>query len=154
MAEEEAEGDGMAEGEAVCSVVVSGRIVSSEVVSSFAGCVRAGGSDRSAGVSWGSNAMDNAIPATPETTAVASAHAGASTITSITRSHPSVRSLRRSHRSTANAHRSTADTTNRATLCHQIIGTYYVTRIFTKEDSRMPDGKIADSPHPDTGGIT
>jgi hypothetical protein len=37
VAENEAEGDGIAEGEAVCSVVVLGRIVTSEVVSNFAG---------------------------------------------------------------------------------------------------------------------
>jgi hypothetical protein len=50
-AEKEAEGDGMAEGEALCSVVVSGRMVSSEVVLIFAGSVRSGGSDRPAGAS-------------------------------------------------------------------------------------------------------
>jgi hypothetical protein len=37
VAEEEAEGDGMAKGEAVCSVIVSGKMVSSDVVSRFAG---------------------------------------------------------------------------------------------------------------------
>ena len=72
--------------------------------------------------------MDNAIPAIAETTAVVYAHAGASTITSITRIHQRVRSLRRSDRSTANAHRSTADTTKSAAPCHEIIGTSYVTR--------------------------
>jgi hypothetical protein len=128
VAEEELEGDGMAEGEAVRSVVVLGRTVASEVVSSFAGSVRAGGSDWPAGASWGSKVMDNAIAAIAESTAVASAHAGTSTTISIRRRPPRVRSLRGSHKRTANAHRSTANTTNSAARCHQIIGTSYVTR--------------------------
>ena len=41
----------MVEGEAVCSVAVSGRLVSSEVVLILADSVRSGGSDRPAGAS-------------------------------------------------------------------------------------------------------
>jgi hypothetical protein len=52
VAEKEAEGDGIAEGEAVCSVVVLGRIVTLEVVSSFAGsCAPAARTGSDAGVS-------------------------------------------------------------------------------------------------------
>ena len=106
---------GAADGDAVWSVIVSG-LVPSEVVSGYAGSARAGASDWLACAPLGSNAIDNAIPATAETTAVASAHAGTSTIMSITHNHPCVRSLRGSHRSTANAHRSTANKTNSAAV--------------------------------------
>ena len=128
VAEEEAEEDGAADGEAVWSVVVSATVVSSEGILGSAGSVRAGGSDRRAGASLGSNAMDNAIPTTADTISVVSAHAGASMTISITRSHPRVRSLRGSHRTTANAHRSKANTINRAALCHQIIHKSYAIR--------------------------
>jgi hypothetical protein len=117
------EGDGVAVGEAVGaaegvgegvplrSVVVSEPLRSAEVLSSrssSAGSVCAGGSS-------GLVAEATANPTPAEITVVARAHAGASTTTTITRSHPPIRSWRRSHRSTANAPRIKANAANSAT---------------------------------------
>jgi hypothetical protein len=125
-AEGEADGDGAADGDAVpSSVVVSGGwAVPSEVFFGSVGSVRAGdGSDGPTGASSGSSAVSSANAAAAETTATPSAHTGASTATSTTRSHLLLLLLvgvcswtRRSHRSKANAHRSKANATNSTAL--------------------------------------
>ena len=124
-AEGEADGDGVADEDAVPSpgeVGSGGWVVSSEVVFGSAGSVRAGGaSDGPTGASLGSSAVSSANAATAETITAPSAHTGASTATSTTRNHllllVGVRSWRRRfHRRTANAHRSTANAPNSAAL--------------------------------------
>ena len=108
----EAEGvkEGVAEGDALLTVVFSEPLRSAEVFStSFsAGSVFAGGSS-------GLSAEVNVNPIPAEITVAARAHAGASTATAITRSHPRIRPRRRSHRSTANAPRIKANAANSAT---------------------------------------
>ena len=111
--------DAVADGDDVRSVIVSVPDPS-EVVSGSARSVRTGASS-------GSSVVTNAVAATAETAAAPSAHAGASTTTSNTRSHPRVRSSRRSDRSTANAHRSKANATNSAAEGHQTIRISYAT---------------------------
>jgi hypothetical protein len=81
-------------------VTVSGSVFS-EVVSGFAGSIRAG-------LSWGSSAVITTDVISAVASAAASANDGASTPTSNTRSQPYVRSSRKSHVSTANAHTSKA----------------------------------------------
>jgi hypothetical protein len=109
----------VAEGVAVSSVVVSGKVVlSSEVVSRSVRSVRTGASP-------GSSAVANAIAAIAEITTVPSAHVGASTATNITCSRPRARSSRRSDRSTPNAHRSMANATNNPTVVTSIRPTSY-----------------------------
>lgn len=111
MGEAEAVEEGVAEGDAVLSVVVSEPLRSAEVFSTScsAGSVFAGG--------WsGLSAEANVNPTPAEITVAARAHAGASTATAITRSHPRIRPRRRSHRSTANAPRIKASAANSATF--------------------------------------
>ena len=90
-AEGEADGDGVADGDAVPSPGEAGSggwVVPSEVVFGSAGSVRAGGgSDGPTGASSGSSAVSSANAATAETITAPSAHTGASTATSTTRNH-------------------------------------------------------------------
>ena len=94
------EDEGVALGDALRSVVVSSVSLRwAEVLSRFSSAVCSVGAG---GVS-GPSAEANPNPAAPEITVVAKAHAGASTTTTITRSHPAIRPWSKSHRSTANA---------------------------------------------------
>ena len=91
------EAEGVAVGDALRSVVVSGPLPSAdEVLCWFCGflcSVRAGGS-----CSSGSSVTATVHPIPAETTVAARAHAGAPTSTAITRSHPRLRPPRRSHK--------------------------------------------------------
>ena len=98
-------------------MIVSGPVLS-EVASGSVGSIRSGSSDGPAGVSWGTSAVSNADVIIAVATTAASAHDGASTTTSNTRSHPRVRSSRKSHTSTANDHRSKANANNSAGRDH------------------------------------
>jgi hypothetical protein len=133
VAEDEAVGEaeiveeGVAEGEALRSVVVSEPVRWTEVSSWYcsAGPVCAGGSS-------GFSAEASVNPAPAEIAVAARAHAGARKATAITRSHPRILPWKRSHRSTAKAPRIKANAANSATstaaaMISPIIVTQYPT---------------------------
>jgi hypothetical protein len=108
------EAEGVAVGDALRSVVVSGPLPSAdEVLCWFCGflcSVRAGGS-----CSSGSSVTATVHPIPAEINVAARAHAGGPTSTAITRSHPRLRPPRRSHKIKVNAPRIKVNAPNSAT---------------------------------------
>jgi hypothetical protein len=95
------EAEGVAVGDALRSVVVSGPLPSAgEVLCWFSGVVC---SVRAGACSSGSSVAATAHPTPAEITVAARAHAGAPTTTATTRSHPRPRPRRRSHKIKVNA---------------------------------------------------
>ncbi len=118
-------------GDALRSVVVpSVSLRWAEVLSRSSSAVCSVG----AGGSSGPSAEANPNPAPPETTVAAKAHAGASTITIITRSHPAIRPWRKSYRSTANTPSIKANPTNSVTSTTDVMLSIIVTEHLTIQE--------------------
>jgi hypothetical protein len=111
--EDVGEAEGVAVGDALRSMVVSGPLPSSAEVISWSSCALC--SVCVGGGSSGASVAATAHPTPAEITAAATAHAGAPTTTAITRGHPRIRPRRRPHSIKANAPRMKANAANSAT---------------------------------------